>query len=172
MDNFAAMQETCKKNIYKNTSFYQNSEDGELKLDTTFIASLCPSDCSGHGSCSNATCTCDEFYTAADCSISLKDRPYISAIRKNGLCDVRTRPCGNVRIYGFPFLNSKNLTCHVQEYKVRFGSTIHVYWRCYSIGSYDFTKCTSASFSTGYCSYHEVLYRYNTFSLQHSKAYW
>jgi hypothetical protein len=113
------MQETCKKNIYKNTSFYQNSTDGELKLDTEFIASLCPNDCSDHGNCSNATCTCDEFYTAADCSISLKDRPFVSGIRKDGICDVRRRPCRNVGIYGFPFLDSENLTCHVQEYKVR-----------------------------------------------------
>ena len=118
------MQETCKKSIFKNSSFYKNSTDGELKLNTEFIAELCPNDCSNHGNCSNSTCTCDEFYTAADCSISLKDRPYVSGIRKDGLCDVRRRPCRNVGIYGFPFLDSKNLTCHVQEFKVKsIGST-------------------------------------------------
>jgi hypothetical protein len=118
------LQETCKKIIYKNVSFYQSSTDGELTIDRALIASLCPDDCSGNGNCSNATCTCDEFYTAADCSVSLKDRPFVSGIRKDGLCDVRRRPCENVGIYGFPFLNSENLTCHVQEYKVRFITAI------------------------------------------------
>ena len=123
------MQETCKKSMYKNISFYQNTTDGELKIDTGFIASLCPSGCSDRGNCSNATCTCDEFYTAADCSISLKDRPYISSIRKDGLCDVRRRPCRNVGIYGFPFLDSVNLTCHVQEQEVGLNKLIDVVYR-------------------------------------------
>lgn len=129
-DNFAAMQETCKKSIYKNVSFYENSTDGELKLNTKFIASLCPNDCSNHGNCSNATCTCDEYYTASDCSISLRDRPYVAGIRKDGLCDVRRRPCRNVGIYGFPFLDSANLTCHVQEFKVYWTVILYITTLC------------------------------------------
>ena len=113
------METSCKKNIYKNITYYKNSTaDGELELDTEILEYLCPNDCSDHGNCSNATCICDEDYTAPDCSVSLKDSPLVFGIRKDGLCDVRRRPCRNVGIYGFPLLDSENLTCHVQEYKV------------------------------------------------------
>ena len=117
------MQESCKKSIFKNISSYQNTSDGELKFNTNLIASLCPNDCSGQGNCSNSTCTCYEDYTAADCSVSLKDRPFLTGIRKDGLCDIRVRPCRNVGIFGYPFLNSADLTCHVQEYKVNLENT-------------------------------------------------
>jgi hypothetical protein len=121
--NFGAMHEICKMNVYKNITYYKNNTDGSLKLDTTVLDSLCPNDCSDRGNCSNSTCTCFEDYTAADCSISLKDSPILYDIRKSGLCDVRRRPCRNVGIYGYPLLDSENLTCHVQEFKVRYQPT-------------------------------------------------
>ncbi|XP_028412360.1 neurogenic locus notch homolog protein 1-like [Dendronephthya gigantea] len=116
--NAGALNTVCKKNVYKNISYYKNSTDGILKLETNILDSLCPNDCSDRGNCSNSTCTCFEDYTAADCSISLKDSPKLYGIRKSGLCDVRRRPCRNVGIYAFPLLDSANLTCHVQEIKV------------------------------------------------------
>ncbi|CAB4045197.1 Hypothetical predicted protein, partial [Paramuricea clavata] len=118
LSNFGVMEESCKKNIYKNISFFKNSTDGELELEPGILDFVCPNDCSDHGTCFNSTCTCFEDYTAADCSISLKDSPILIGIRKSGLCDVRRRPCRNVGIYAFPLLDSENLTCHVQEFKV------------------------------------------------------
>ncbi|XP_028411934.1 von Willebrand factor D and EGF domain-containing protein-like [Dendronephthya gigantea] len=117
-DNFAAMETSCKKNILTNSSYYKNNTDGEFEVATDIFEYLCPSDCSNHGNCSNATCICDKDYTAPDCSVSLKDRPFVFDIRKAGLCDVRKRPCRNVGIYAFPLVASENLTCHLKEYKV------------------------------------------------------
>ena len=118
--NFAALQTSCVANIFNNISSFKNTSDGSIELETDVLASLCPNDCSDHGNCSNSTCTCDEDYTAADCSISLKDStsPIVFDIRKSGLCDRRRRPCRNVGIFGFPLLDSENLTCHIQEHKV------------------------------------------------------
>ena len=116
--NFAALETSCIANIFNNISSFKNTTDGSIELDTDVLTSLCPNDCSDHGNCLNSTCTCDEDYTAADCSISLKDSPLIFDIRKSGLCDRRRRPCRNVGVFGYPLLDSENLTCHVQEYKV------------------------------------------------------
>ena len=120
------MDEICKTNVYKNITYYKNSTDGKLSLQTTVLDSLCPNDCSDHGNCSNSTCTCFEDYTGADCAVSLNDSPIVYGIRKSGLCDVRRRPCENVGIYAFPLLDSENLTCHVQEYKVIFRQCRHI----------------------------------------------
>jgi hypothetical protein len=118
MDNFGTLESTCKKNILTNITYYKNSTDGKLEVETEIFQYLCPNDCSNHGNCSNSTCICDSDYTAPDCSISLQDSPLVFDIRKSGLCDVRRRPCRNVGIYAFPLLDSENLTCHLQEYKV------------------------------------------------------
>jgi hypothetical protein len=112
------METSCTVAIYTNASSYKNTTDGSIELNTDVLLSLCPNDCSDHGNCSNATCICDEDYTAADCSIYLKGSPILFDIRKFGLCDRRRRPCRNVGIFGFPLLDSENLTCHIQEYKV------------------------------------------------------
>ena len=120
------MNEICKKNVYKNITYYKNSTDGKLSLETTVLDSLCPNDCSDRGNCSNSTCTCFEDYTSADCSISLKDSPILYGIRKSGICDVRRRPCRNVGIYAFPLLDSENLTCHVQEFKVGYSTSFMI----------------------------------------------
>lgn len=40
-------------------------------------------------------------------------------LQSDGLCDKRKRPCKQVTVLGTGFLNSKNMTCHVKEFKVR-----------------------------------------------------
>ncbi|XP_028406132.1 von Willebrand factor D and EGF domain-containing protein-like isoform X2 [Dendronephthya gigantea] len=116
--NFAALETSCIANIFNNISSFKNTTDGSIELDTDILTSLCPNDCSDKGDCVNSTCICHKDYTAADCSISLKDSPLVFDIRKSGLCDRRRRPCRTVGVFGFPLLDSEKLTCHVQEYKV------------------------------------------------------
>ena len=110
--------------FFNNISSFKNTTNGTIELDTDVLTSLCPNDCSDRGNCSNSTCICDEDYTSPDCSVSLKDSPLIFDIRKSGLCDRRRRPCRNVGIFGYPLLDSENLTCHVQEHKVMMNHTI------------------------------------------------
>ncbi|XP_068690657.1 uncharacterized protein [Montipora foliosa] len=79
---------------------------------------LCPNDCSFNGKCVNGSCVCRKDYTADDCSMSVYQRPRIIQLQSNGLCDKRVRPCKKVTVMGSGFLNSTNLTCHLQEFKV------------------------------------------------------
>ena len=119
------MGSSCEANIYKNISFYKNTTNGELEVPTEVLSALCPNDCTDHGECMNTTCICHKDYTAKDCSISLKDSPNIFGIKTSGLCDIRRRPCQQIGIFGFPLLDSENLTCHIAEYKVLYQSINH-----------------------------------------------
>ncbi|XP_028411917.1 neurogenic locus notch homolog protein 2-like [Dendronephthya gigantea] len=116
--NFAALETSCIASVLNNISSYKNTTDGSIELNTDVLMSLCPNDCSDNGICANSTCICHEDYTSADCSISLNASPLVYDIRKSGLCDRRRRPCRNAGIFAFPLLDSENLTCHIQEYKV------------------------------------------------------
>lgn len=45
---------------------------------------------------------------------------FFSLIRilDRGLCDIRHRPCIRTIVFGEYFVDSKNLTCHINEYMV------------------------------------------------------
>ncbi|XP_044176217.1 von Willebrand factor D and EGF domain-containing protein-like isoform X2 [Acropora millepora] len=79
---------------------------------------LCPNDCTFNGKCVNGSCVCNKDYTAADCSISIYQRPTITRIQSNGLCDRRKRPCEKTTVQGRDFLNSTNITCHIREIEI------------------------------------------------------
>lgn len=42
----------------------------------------------------------------------------IYRLQTEGLCDRRQRPCKKVSVLGSGFINSTNLTCHIEEVKV------------------------------------------------------
>ena len=44
---------------------------------------LCPNDCTFNGKCVNRSCICNKDYTAADCSISIYQRPTITRCDRN-----------------------------------------------------------------------------------------
>ena len=43
---------------------------------------------------------------------------FIGRLQANGLCDRRKRPCKKVTVLGTGFLNSTNVTCHIEEVEV------------------------------------------------------
>ena len=42
----------------------------------------------------------------------------ICSLQSDGLCDRRKRPCKRATVLGTQFLNSTNLTCHINEVEV------------------------------------------------------
>ncbi|XP_068703048.1 von Willebrand factor D and EGF domain-containing protein-like isoform X2 [Montipora foliosa] len=79
---------------------------------------LCPNDCTFNGKCVNGSCVCNKDYTAKDCSISIYQRPSIARIQGKGLCDRRKRPCKKAAVQGRDFLDSPNMTCHIEEIEI------------------------------------------------------
>ena len=65
------------------------------------------------------------------------------SLQGNGLCDRRSRPCKKVTVLGSGFIPSENMTCHVEEVRVR--------TKNYQRRQLKGTKCSalSSKFSTG-----------------------
>ena len=50
---------------------------------------------------------------------------HLFSIQSRGLCDIRQRPCKITTVFGEKFLDSSNLTCHMEFFKV--SETIHFF---------------------------------------------
>ena len=61
---------------------------------------------------------CQAGFAATDCSIDLAAPPVVTGIARDGQCDVETRECVAIPIYGTNFLDGKNLTCKITVTKV------------------------------------------------------
>jgi hypothetical protein len=106
-----AMKEQCREEAQKNVSLPRHIVD-------RVVNELCINDCSLHGTCVNGSCQCYDGHVSADCSVVDNAAPDTSAAWRYGLCDVRTMNCSHVIVYGNNFINSPNLTCHLQEAQV------------------------------------------------------
>jgi len=50
--------------------------------------------------------------------------PSMYRMAEYGLCDVRYMDCSKVIVFGSNFVKSENLTCHLEEVKVRMEASI------------------------------------------------
>ncbi|XP_015780130.1 PREDICTED: von Willebrand factor D and EGF domain-containing protein-like, partial [Acropora digitifera] len=113
----------CQDVIIENMTVNTNQTNNATKptmppaLEEVFRL-LCPNDCTFNGKCVNRSCVCNKDYTADDCSISMYQKPTITRIQSNGLCDRRKRPCEKTTVLGRDFLNSTNMTCHIREIEI------------------------------------------------------
>ncbi|XP_077987533.1 von Willebrand factor D and EGF domain-containing protein-like [Glandiceps talaboti] len=125
MDDFTSVdiirttiEGACLFEFYSNVSLWEPNDDGELAPPTSVVNAVCPNHCSSHGQCGmDGNCTCDEGYTAVDCSIEIGVPPVVNKILSGDLCDVKTRPCERVSIQASGLLNSEDLTCIVKDFK-------------------------------------------------------
>eukprot|EP00795_Rhopilema_esculentum_P008757 gene8757-14783_t len=121
MSAVRSMQYACEEIFLKNTSYWRldSTKNSTLTPPMEIAKTLCPSLCSGHGSCVNAKCRCNESYTAADCSINKHNGPSVVSVSSRGLCDARKRnDCEIVRIRGYNFLESEKLSCRATRIKI------------------------------------------------------
>ena len=106
----------------KNVSYWEPDPagNGTKRPPREMAQTMCPGQCSGHGTCINATCHCDANYTSSDCSLDKRIGPTVKSIASNGLCDVRQRKdCHLVTVTGRNFMNVKTLSCRSTKLLVR-----------------------------------------------------
>lgn len=64
-----AMKSDCKEKTLTDLKYWKNDSTGSIAPPEEIGNSLCPNECSGRGTCQNATCICDSEYVSADCSL-------------------------------------------------------------------------------------------------------
>lgn len=113
-----ALQGECGETLFGNDTHWEE-RNGARRPPQNFTETLCPNLCSGHGTCQDSICTCNENFTAIDCSIDKRKGPTLLSIRKGSICDMRTRSdCHLVRIMGSNFMVAVNSACRTTKLKV------------------------------------------------------
>ncbi|XP_077983270.1 von Willebrand factor D and EGF domain-containing protein-like [Glandiceps talaboti] len=105
---------SCVDMATRNTSLYEEDENGDLVPPSDVVSVICPSQCSFKGDCVDNQCHCYHGYIGSDCSVNANQPPQASCLRHQGLCDARVKPCETVFVIGSNFLGSSNLTCQIQ----------------------------------------------------------
>ncbi|XP_033116523.1 von Willebrand factor D and EGF domain-containing protein-like, partial [Anneissia japonica] len=109
------LQLRCEVVLTKNPMYWEESDNGTMVPPTALLGQLCVNECNDKGECVNGTCECNEGLGGSDCSISLAEPPLVFSVLGDGICDVRTRPCKSAKIYGENFVETGNVTCHIQN---------------------------------------------------------
>ncbi|XP_057308609.1 von Willebrand factor D and EGF domain-containing protein-like isoform X3 [Hydractinia symbiolongicarpus] len=104
----------CEEKTLRDLKYWKNGSSG-VSPPIEIGDSVCPNECSGRGSCQNATCVCDKDYITADCSLKKGQAPTLLGVPFNGLCDIRKQDCYRTRVMGMDFIDSTSLTCRMTE---------------------------------------------------------
>ncbi|XP_077987541.1 von Willebrand factor D and EGF domain-containing protein-like [Glandiceps talaboti] len=147
LDNVrTAVESACTFEIYSNTSLWVPDDNGDIAPPAQIVKAVCPNHCSKHGQCGlDGNCTCNDGYTAVDCSIEIGVPPVIDKILSGTACDVRYRPCERITLSATGVLNSNSFSCIILELE-------------YSMESKSWTETgnvwiTPAEFLTAYLAY-------------------
>ncbi|XP_061170736.1 uncharacterized protein LOC133180186 [Saccostrea echinata] len=103
----AALQQ-CSTFVLLNATL----QESEPEVTYT-IQNLCPSNCTGHGTCDGGNCTCDANFGGSDCSFDLLGPPIITSVPGAGLCDLSTTTCKEATIMGKYFFENMDSICYL-----------------------------------------------------------
>ena len=109
------LKELCEAVIDKLANMAPDAQTAiENDPNAALRNSLCPSSCSGQGSCVRGICNCNSGYTGYDCSMEEQGIPSVRLIQNNP-CNVGDSECKNILIHGENFIDGNDLTCHLTQ---------------------------------------------------------
>ena len=109
------LKELCEALIDKSPNMASDAQAAmENDPNAALRNSLCPSSCSGHGSCVRGVCNCSSGYTGYDCSMEYRGVPSVTLIQNNP-CNVGDGECKNILVHGENFVEGNGLTCHLTQ---------------------------------------------------------
>ncbi|KAL8622379.1 hypothetical protein ACOMHN_041707 [Nucella lapillus] len=120
-----AIQDSCSTNLAVNSSTWTDPspgvKDSAATPDYTIANTLCPKQCSGHGTCVNGACKCESNYGSSDCSFEIILAPTVVFAGSNTLCQSNTAACNRTIVRGDNFLKGVGggLTCHITPIAVK-----------------------------------------------------
>jgi hypothetical protein len=117
-DAVNAMQVACAEQAGQDLSTYIEGPDGTMIPNPAITNLLCPNSCSGHGTCTNGACTCDEGFLTADCSFDSSKPAKITSLVPSKCDSQFPKSCPSaISVNGDNLLKSDNLVC-------KFGDTV------------------------------------------------
>ena len=78
LGSISLLMNDCGEIAIRNTSTVKNESQESVEILDKVLKNICPNDCSFNGNCSNGTCICADGFTAADCSMSIHQKPEIA----------------------------------------------------------------------------------------------
>jgi len=138
----------CKFQVYHNLSTWEpqlGRQHGTPPLG--ILSSLCLNNCSDSGVCEHGmqydslivssvsivraddnsffflysgVCRCRKGYSGADCSVNLSVPPKVTGLGFKSTCDIRTKACSEVIVWGERFAEENSIKCHFDIYRVSF----------------------------------------------------
>lgn len=138
MDALEQLRWECRDQVYHNITLWEpqlGRQHGTPPIGV--LSSLCLNNCTALGSCDSGksnlsllpnwfplffrytgVCLCERGFSGSDCGVNLNEPPLATHLDRSGVCDLRSRPCSELIVWGDRFADHSAIKCHWDIYRV------------------------------------------------------